>query len=62
MRFKRVDEWHARSECGRFTICRIWLKSGWIFECWDGNRCIGRVPVVESKEEAWKQAVKICEQ
>lgn len=60
MRFTRGDDWHAVSECGRYTIARI-VRGPDLPEQYEAFR--GRVLLTTSdkpKAEAWAHCVAAC--
>lgn len=37
MNFAQIDKYFERSDCGRYTVCRIGGARGWMYESWFGK-------------------------
>jgi hypothetical protein len=55
--FRRVDDYYA--VCGPYTISRVCIRDGWLYEAWKGNEFLGQVPITE-RRESWQKAVSLC--
>lgn len=69
MRFRRGDEHHARSECGRYSICRVTVGGEEMLEAWrvgtkerPAQRLAGYAYSTEAERgQAWRACVWMCE-
>ena len=69
MKFARRDDYHARSECGTYSICRVTVRGVTMLEAWRvGTRerpaqrlGAARYAGEEERKQAWKACVGMCE-
>ena len=74
MRFRKVDQYHAVSESGGYTICRFFAGHESTYMAWRGNELIDRFTFAHEydsggreldnyagRAEAYRAAVRVCE-
>lgn len=61
MKWRTIDDYHAESDCGRYTVCRIQIDRERTYEAWLKGTRNQPSQIIEASCATAKQAQQACE-